>query len=555
MGARQKKNHHSFLIQGTILAAAGIITRIIGIIYRIPMTNILGDSGAGLYQYAFSIYNISLILTSYSLPIAVSKLVAARTAKGEYHNAYKILKAALLFAVGVGTAIAIVIFFGADFISRTMLKSHFSMYALKVLAPCLLVVAVLGVVRGYFQGLGTMVPTAISQVLEQIVNGVVSVVGASYLFKMGTEVAQKTNGNKLLGPAYGAAGGTLGTLLGAAAALAFMIFIFYAFQRVMRRQLKRDRSQYHEGYKEIFLVLLLTIAPVILSSTIYNVSESLDSFMFNNIMAAQGFAEKEYLAMWGMFSKYNQLVNIPLAMANALGASVMPSLTAAVAERSRRATISKINMVIRFVMLIAIPSCVGLIVLARPIVTLLYTSGDLKTTAYMLQLGGITVIFYCLSTVTNAILQGLNHMTVPVKNAAISLVIHVAAVFIMLAMLKWNIYAIILGNVVFSLSMCILNGRSLRHAARYIQEKKKTFILPAIAALIMGAAAYGVHLLAELFIGGRVATLIALVAAVMVYGISLLKLGGLTEDEMRSLPKGTKILRICKKLHLMKEEY
>lgn len=554
MNVTQKKNH-SFLIQGSILAAAGVITRIIGAVYRIPLANILGDDGQGFYNYAFQIYNLALIITSYSLPLAVSKLVSARVANGEQKNAFRILKSALIFAVVVGTIIALVIFFGADFISGSLLKASLSAYALKVLAPCLFIVAILGVVRGYFQGLGTMMPTAISQILEQIVNAVVSIVGASYLFQMGKKVAEKTNGNELTGPAYGAAGGTLGTLIGAFSALVFLIFIFYAYRKVMKRQLKRDMSNYQESYREIFVILLMTIAPVILSTAIYNVSESLDSFMFNNIMQAQGHTQTEYVAMWGMFSKYNTLVNIPLAMANALGASVIPSLAAAVMAKSRKQIHAKIDMVIRFVMLIAIPSCVGLIVLAHPIISLLYTNGDVKTTATMLQLGGISVIFYCLSTVTNAILQGLNRMTVPVKNAAISLGIHLIALFIMLVVFKWNIYAVIIGNVIFSLSMCVLNGRALADTVHYVQEKKKTFIIPGIAAAIMGVTALVIQLLGELFLGKKIATVLAIVVAMAAYGISLLKLGGLTEDEVLALPKGTLLLRIFTKLHLMKREY
>lgn len=553
MGSQQKRNS-SFLLQGTILAAAGIITRIIGAVYRIPLADILGNDGVGFYGYAFQIYNLALILTSYSLPLAVSKLVSARTSKGEYKNAMRILKGALTFAISVGLIVALIIFFGSNFISSVILKASLTTYALRVLAPCLFIVAILGVMRGYFQGLGTMMPTAISQVLEQIINAVVSIVGASYLFQMGKEVAKKTAGSNLTGPAYGAAGGTLGTLMGALTALLFMFFIFYAYRKVMKRQLKRDRSGRKESYREIFVILLLTIAPVILSTAIYNISEAVDSVMFNNIMHAQGYKTKEYVAMWGMFNNYNTLVNIPLAMANALGASVVPSLTAVVSSGTRKQIHGKLHLAVRFVMLIAIPSCVGLIVLAEPIISLLYPNGDISTTTMMLRLGGVSVVFFCLSTVTNALLQGLNRMTVPVKNAAVSLVIHIVCVLIMLVIFKWKIYSIILGNVIFSLSMCILNGKALAKYARYVQEVKKTFLIPIASAVIMGVTALLVQLLCVLFIGNKIATVIAIIFAVMAYGISLLKLGGLSQDEVLALPKGTMLLNLFNKLHLMKRE-
>ena len=187
---KQKKNN-SFLMQGMILAVAGIITRIIGIAYRIPVTNILGTEGQGFYATAFSIYNIALLLTSYSLPLAVSKLISARVSKGERKNAMRIFKGALWFAFIVGSVVACIVFFFSDFIAKTIMSLELSAYALRVLAPGLLIVAVMGVLRGFFQGMGTMMPTAISQILEQIVNAVISIIGASYLLEMGKKVAKK----------------------------------------------------------------------------------------------------------------------------------------------------------------------------------------------------------------------------------------------------------------------------------------------------------------------------------------------------------------------------
>ena len=214
METQQKKKNSSFLMQGIILAAAGIITRLIGIAYRIPVNNILGDEGQGFYGCAFSIYNIALLLTSYSLPLAVSKLVSARVSKKEYKNAMRIFKGALLFAIIVGAVVGIIVFVGAEFIAGEIMSLKLSAYALRVLAPGLFIVAVMGVVRGFFQGMGTMVPTALSQIVEQIVNAIVSIIGASYLLEMGKKVKEAKE-NTSVPYAYGAAGGTLGTVSGA----------------------------------------------------------------------------------------------------------------------------------------------------------------------------------------------------------------------------------------------------------------------------------------------------------------------------------------------------
>ena len=553
MVAKQKKNN-SFLMQGMILAVAGIITRIIGIVYRIPVANILGTEGQGFYATAFSIYNIALLLTSYSLPLAVSKLISARVSKGERKNAMRIFKGALWFAFIVGSAVACIVFFFSDFIAKTIMSMAPSAYALRVLAPGLLIVAVMGVLRGFFQGMGTMMPTAISQILEQIVNAVVSIIGASYLLEMGKKAAEKAN-NDSVAYAYGAAGGTLGTVCGALFGLLFLLFVMKIYSPTIKKQLKRDHSKKRESYREIYMILLMTIAPVILSTAIYNISETIDIGMFGSIMAAQGHSLKERSDLLGRFSShYNVLINIPLAVANALGASLIPSLTAAVAVGNKKQIHSKIAMAIRFSMMIAITSFVGFLVLANPILALLF-NGNIDISANMLRLGAITVVFYCMSTVTNAILQGLNKMTIPVKHGAISLGIHLVGLLIMLVIFKMGIYAVVASNIIFSLSMCILNARSLKHDAGYRQEVKNTFLIPSIASIVMGGAAFVIYFLCNLVISQNVAVIIALIVAVLIYAVSLLKLGGLSSEEILALPKGSTLLSLFRKLHLVKEEY
>lgn len=554
METQQKKKNSSFLMQGIILAAAGIITRLIGIAYRIPVNNILGDEGQGFYGCAFSIYNIALLLTSYSLPLAVSKLVSARVSKKEYKNVMRIFKGALLFAIIVGAVVGIIVFVGAEFIAGEIMSLKLSAYALRVLAPGLFIVAVMGVVRGFFQGMGTMVPTALSQIVEQIVNAIVSIIGASYLLEMGKKVKEAKE-NTSVPYAYGAAGGTLGTVSGALIGLIFLILVMMLFYPTLKRRVQKDKTKNLEGYGDIYSVLLLTIAPVILSTAIYNISETLDQGIFSNIMVAQGHTEKETAELLGMFTgKYNTLINIPLAVANALGASLIPSLTATVASGTKKQIHAKINMVIRFVMMIAIPCAVGFLVLAEPILDLLY-NGNIEIPARMLQLGAITVIFYCLSTVTNAILQGINKMTTPVKHGAISLVIHLIGLYIMLVFFKWEIYAVVAGNIIFSLSMCILNARALKQAVRYQQEIKRTFLIPLGASAIMGVITFTTYFLIKIALPNAMATILALAFAVLVYGICLLKFGALTADEVVALPKGASIYKLLVKLHLMEEEY
>ncbi len=551
MNGKQKKNS-SFLMQGMILAVAGIITRLIGIAYRIPVNNILGDEGQGLYGCAFSIYNIALLLSSYSLPLAVSKLVSARVAKKEYKNAQRIFKSALLFAVIVGAIVGGLIFLLSDFISTTIMSMPLSAYALRVLAPCLFIVAIMGVIRGYFQGLGTMVPTAASQIVEQIVNAIVSIVGASYLLEM---CKQSAEAEKIpsLPSAYGAAGGTLGTLCGALFGLLFLLFVLKLYMPTMKKKEMKDVHSEVEEYKDIYKILLLTIAPVILSTAIYNINDTIDQGIFSNIMIAQGHNEIQVRELLGMFTgKYNTLIHIPLAIANALGSALIPSLIATLKVGTKKDIHSKINMVIRFAMLIAIPSCVAFITMPQEILSLLYSTGNIEIPAQMLRIGGITVVFYCLSTVTNSILQGLNKMSAPVKHGAIALALHLIAVVFLLVVCKAGIYSIIIGNIIFSLIVCILNERAMRRASGYHQEYKKTFLLPTIAAVLMGIIIILFNnLFALVKIPGRIATIFVILLAVVTYGIALLKIGALSSEEIVMLPKGRTLLRLFQKLHLV----
>ena len=551
MSSDKRKGNRDFLMQGAVLAAAGMLTRLIGLAYRIPMNNILGDEGQGFYGVAFEIYSIALLLTSYSLPLAVSKLVSARKTKGRMGDVVRVFKTALIFAVTAGGLVALIIFFGAGRISSNIMNMHLSAYALKVLAPGLLIVAILGVLRGFFQGMGTMYPTAFSQIIEQVINAAVSLIAASYCFKAGTRAMQASGTSENLAGAYGAAGGTLGTVTGALTALVFLVFLIILMRKKFRRYTNAN-GEAREAYGPLLGILLITIAPVILSTAIYNISQVIDQAVFAKIMSIQGYQEPVYSAMLGMFSgKYNTLINVPLAIANALAVSVIPSLTAEKVQGNKQNMFSKMSLSIRFAMVIAIPSFVGYLVLAHPIIDLLY-SGNIDMPAVMLRLGSASVVFYCLSTVTNALLQGIDKMMTPVRNAAISLVIHLISLLIMLVIFHLTIYAVVLSNIVFSLSMCLLNQFSIRRYTGYRQEMKKTFIIPLIASLIMGLVTFLLYRFFVFLHLGFFATILALVFAVIVYGTALLALGGLSREELLQMPGGTRIVRLLDIVHALR---
>lgn len=545
------KRESNFVVQGSILAVAGIIVRLIGILYRVPMTNIIGDEGMGYYSTAFNVYNIMLILSSYSLPLAVSKMVSARMAKGQYRNAVRVLKAALVYATVVGGIACFITWNFADFFATTAFNTPFCVYALKTLAPTIWIMAYLGVLRGFFQGHGTMIPTAISQIFEQVINAVISVVAAGVLFKIGLD-SNRVYNTTGYPQAFGAAGGTIGTGAGALAALLFMLLLFSIYWPVVKRRKRRDRSRRADSYGDISVTFLFTVVPVIISSAVYNINAVVDNSIMAYGMEALG-RGKEFLSLWGIYNnKYMLLVHVPLAMANSLSSSLIPSLSGAVARKEKGAVIAKTSLAIRFAMLIAIPSAVGLTVLSAPINNLLFKSGDNTEAIRMLITGSAAVIFLSMSTVTNAILQGINHMNVPVRNAFISLILHIGVLYLMLMVFKMGIYSMVFANIAFAVFMCILNAIAIRRYLNYRQEIVKTFLLPAVASAFMGAAAFGVYKGVTLIIKSNLlGTIFAVLAAIAVYGVLLIKLRCVDEEELYSMPGGTKVIRLSRKLHLM----
>lgn len=540
----------NFLIQGSILAVAGIIVRLIGMVYRIPLARKIGDNGNGYYNAAYSIYSILLIMSSYSLPTAVSKMVSARLAKGEYRTSTRIFRAAMFYATIAGMAGFCALWFGADYFASQIIKMPYSSYALKALAPTIWIMAYLGVLRGYFQGHSTMIPTAVSQVFEQVVNAVVSIVAASMLFDVGIKSNLVFHDTEY-SYAFGAAGGAIGTGAGAVTALVFFMLLALAYRPTMRKKAHRDRGAKVESYRAISQALFATIIPIIISSAIYNISNVVDNSLFGHVMETLG--ESNLTAShWGVYmGRYHLLFNIPVAIANSLSSSLIPTLSRAMTERNRRQVHARIATAIRFSMIIAIPSAVGLTVLAEPVSDLLFSGMDNTMLIKMMAVGSSAVVFFSLSTVSNAILQGINRMNMPIINSAISLAIHIGVLYAMLKFFHMGIYSVVYANILFAALVCLLNAICIARYVKYRQELLKTFLIPALASAAMGGAAWGTYQLCIKAGNNSVSTAAAIMVAVIVYFVLLILFKGIDEQELKKIPGGTKLVKVAKILHVM----
>ncbi len=547
MADREKQA--SFISQGIILAAASVIVRLIGLLYRIPLANTIGNDGLGAYSNAFEVYNIALLLSTYSIPTAISKLISEREDKKEYGNSYHMLQVGMVFAAILGFLASLLLFLGADFIAEHVFKEADLSTAipLKVLAPTIFVFSIMGVIRGFFQGKHTVVPTSVSQILEQIVNAVVSVVAAKML------ISHFSASDKI--SAYGAAGGTLGTLSGALTALIFLLIVFFGYYPYLKRRVQKDKIGAYEDRAFLLRMLLLTTVPIILNQTVYSISSLLDSVLLNQILDGKGVADTVRRELFGLYSgKYRLMTNVPIAVASSIGMATLPSIVQAHTQRNKELLHGRIAQAVKLNMLIAFPCAGGMAVLASPIMQFVFgeTGEALTTTSRMMYIGAASIIFFAYSTATNSILQGVNRMRVPVVHGLISLAIYLVLDVVLLMFTPLGGYALVIGNMVFPLIISALNWRTLKKETGYVQELDRTFLRIGLCTVFMSVLALLIYRGLHFFTKSNAISLCGAIGlAMVIYFVMLIMFRAVTEEELLDMPMGARLVRIAKKLRLM----
>ena len=538
-----KKSKNNFMIQGSILAIASVLVRLIGVIYRVPLTNIIGDEGISNYQNAYNAYSIILIVSSYSLPLAISKTISVRLDNKEYKNVDRIFKASLLYAAVVGGFAAIICYAFAPVIA----PNESSVLPLRLLAPTIFLCAILSVFRGYFQGHQTMIPTSISQIVEQVMNAIISVL-AAYLLVKSYKMAKDYDNVYI----YGAAGGVLGTGAGVVAGLLFMLFIFMLYRKVRVRKIKHDKSKNVISYGMIIKILIYTVTPVIISAVLNNCTNYIENKMFFSITSDLGYDETLMKQMHGVYAgKYSMFVFLPTGIATALASSMIPSISVSYAKKDLKETRKKAGSVIKFVSIIAFPSMVGLCVLGGPIMRLIFHDSS-EIASNLMIFGSCIVIVYSLSSITTSVLQGIDRLYIPMKHCAISLVGYVITTYVVLRYFEWSIYGLIVSMFMFNMGNTILNFRAIKKYLHYKQEKKNTFIVPIVSSIGMGIMVFGIYQLTFLaFHSNLLSVVLAIIIGAITYFLLILLLGGLSEQEILDFPKGRKIVSLCKKVGLL----
>lgn len=533
-----KKKKENFIIHAVILALAGFVSRALGLLYAVPLYHIIGEEGNGYYGTAYEIYNMLLLITAYSMPMAISKIMSVYVAEKDYVNCQRLFKTCLFYVILVGGAGAAVTYVFAEGLVVTP-----AVLALKVMAPTIFFSGLLSVLRGYTQAHNTMIPTAVSQIVEQVFNAALSIILAFALVKYASsgggesilkllDINQAQSSQSIPPVAYGAMGSALGTLAGVLVALIYMIISIMLTKTKRKEQYipetnifehndyiedKKDKKS-PESYFTLFRVIFMYASPIILTSFIYNIATTLDMKIFWSWAFQKGYPQDTAASIFGIYSRqYLVLINVPITIASAISSSMLPSLSVEFSSQEIESVKNRLGKSVRSVVVCAVPSVVGLIVLAKPIMQLLF-KGTSEAASDALVLGSISVLFFSVATVLNTGLQAMGKSLIAIKNVTRALIIHLLYVVGMLRVSGAVMGILVTGSVIYSMAMCFGNIKSLE---KFFDCKLNVLSIvgkPVIASLIMGVVAILTHTLLErLGLGNFISVLVTVGVSVAVY--------------------------------------
>lgn len=522
----------SFLKQATILAAAGLIVRFFGFLYRPFLTALLGDAGNGIYSAGYQVYNFLLILSSAGLPAAIGRLVSERLALKQYGNAHRVFKVAMAFSVTIGTVCMLVLILGAGFIEEYICRIPGTYYTLVSLAPTILIVAIMATIRGYFQGMNTMVPTAVSQIIEQIFNAVFSIVFAWALVKSSV--------------ALGAAGGTIGTGVGAVAGLVVVLIAYKSISPVLHRRIERTRpTEVQESNRYVLKLIISTALPIILGTAVYSITNLIDMGMvMARLEVTQLFTQQRMTELYGQLQgKYVLLTTLPVAISTSIATAAIPSIAASVALKDKAASDRKITLAIRMSMIISIPAAIGMGVLADQIIMLLFPSAP--EGGNLVRIGALSIVFLAMSQIATGMLQGIGDVKTPAINAVFGAIVKILLNYVLIAIPFLNINGAVIATTGCYIVSSGLNLRKLIKTTKVKLNWTDIIVKPGVCSAVMGIICFLCYkLLYMLYPSNAVATVLSVIVSIAVYGLSMIISKGIKREDCSMLPMGSKIEKI-----------
>jgi len=531
----------NFLKGAAVLGAAGLIVKIIGAVYRIPLTNLIGTEGIGYYQPAYQVYNLLLVISLAGFPTAIARLVSEKIALGNYLGARQVFKIAMATLITLAAGSSLLVFIFADQIAVSIGYPGTS-YSLSALTPALFFVPIMAVYRGYFQGMQNMVPTALSQIVEQFFRFAVGLYLA-YIFVQ--ESLPKAAG----GASFGAsAGGIAGFIL--------MFFVYILNKKKIDEKVAFSKKNVEENWKRVFKRLLQIAIPITIGASIVPLMGLIDAKLVSMRLLAIGYSEIEATDLYGQLSGTAQtFINFPQVFSIAIAISLVPTITDSFTKGEDKMLNMTANLGMRTALLIGLPSAIGLFVLAEPIIVLFYPAlGSAKhaSVGYLLAILAVSVIFLTVVQSLTAILQAVEKQKIPVKNLAIGALVKVVLTYILVGIKSLNVAGAAYSTIAAYFTAAILNYLDLKRKTKIDIKLRNIVPRPLAAALIMGLIVFSGYSLMYGLLGMKLSALISIFLGVVVYVVALPLTKAITKKDLELLPKGDEIEKFLVKVKLMK---
>ena len=538
----QKKN--SFFGGAAILTVGIVVVKLIGALFKIPLGNIISEAAFSDFNTAYYIYSLLIIVSTGGLPVALSKMVSEANALGRGNQIRKIFRVSLLAFCTLGVVSMLIMLIFPRQLADLMNNSH-SYYCILALAPAMFFICPLSALRGYFQGNSQMTPTAVSQILEALCKLVIGLALAAYMVTRGAEESKT------------AAGAIVGVSIGCAVAAVYM-FLCY---RKHTASLPRYEDTPESG-RTILKTLLLLAIPITLGSSVMSLANLLDtSIIFGRLQSGAGFTENEARVLKGIYDKALTLYNLPTAFMIPITASVIPAVSGARAVKNYKLGAKISETALRTTALLIFPAGVGLSVLSRPIIRLLYPTTNVALAGDMLSVLAIATICVCIMLVCNSILQAHRMVSIPMITTIVGCVMKIIVIYVLAGNPDINIKGGPVSTIacfgVIALLDLIIIKMALPKSLSYV----RAFLKPGISAAVMGFAVWAIYGLAEKVLlstgllstgtelsgtGNAFATLAAIAVGVVVYFALILLTRAISKDDLSLMPKGEKIARLLR---------
>ena len=527
-------------MQGVItLMFSQVLIKILGLVYTLYLTNRqgFGDKGNGICASGYQIYALLLTISSIGVPSAISKLVSERVAVGDNKGAHRIFKIAFATFAVIGLVGSLLLFFGANVIANQWLQIPDAEMTLVALSPAIFFVTVASVMRGYFNGRQKISVGAKSQTLEQVFKTLLTIIVVevvAILSNVSTE--------------WMAAGANLATTLATFLGFSYL-FLYYRLERKeVATEIKNTVNYKYERVSTIIKRILLVSIPITLTAIMSSINKNVDSFtVVRNLRAFM--PEDQATALYGILGgKVDTLTSLPLAINVAFATALVPAISAAKAKGDNKTITEKTSFSLLVSMLIGLPCTVGMLIFAQPILNLLFPNAN--DGALILQISSLTIIFTILDQTINGALQGFGKLMIPTISLATGVFVKFIFNITLIKIPSIGVYGAAWGSVACHLVAFCIAFTMLRKNIKLNLTFSKFVIKPVISTVIMGICSYFTYLALKGIIVERLATIIAITLAVIIYVICIAILRIFTKEEIKMLPSGEKILKILEKLKI-----